>query len=170
MHTTTPGALRIAGGNIDLFSYWARRIQLAHLTIQGVMIMEQWRNPAKWFSKCWTIFTYSLVEENLDTLPEHSRKFRVCAPRDLAKRQGVPQDEFPETAYVASELINLVNFTLMGSLQVADVHAFAQTSANCVFSNHLDLHVHTQLPSTSFTVSSTSRLHPSSTILLIKEE
>ena len=32
----------------------------------------------------------------------------------------------------------------MGSLQVADVHIFAQTSANCVFSNHLGLYVHTQ--------------------------
>ena len=32
----------------------------------------------------------------------------------------------------------------MGSLQVADVHVFAQTPANCVFSNHLGLRVLTQ--------------------------
>ena len=87
---------------------------------------------------------YSLVDKNLDTFLEHSRNFHVCASRDFAKRQGMPQHDFPDTAYVASELINKVNLTMMGALEVADVHVFAQTSANCVFSNYLDLHVHTQ--------------------------
>ena len=68
--TTTPGAFYIAGDNIDLFSQWARRLQLAHLTKSCVEIIEKWRNPAKQVSKCWSSFAYSLV----DTVKESEAK------------------------------------------------------------------------------------------------
>ena len=34
--------------------------------------------------------------------------------------------------------------TRVGNLTVADVHVFAQTSDNCVFTNHINLHVRTR--------------------------
>ena len=86
-----------------------------------------------------------MVEGSVDTFPEHSRKFHVSASRDLAGCKGVPQQEFPETAFVVSEIIKIVNLSLMGGLRVADVHVFAQAAANCVFLNHLDLHVQNEL-------------------------
>jgi hypothetical protein len=142
---TTTHAFHIAGGNIDLFSHGFGRLRHAHLTTCCDELINQWHSRTKQLRKCWSSFSYSLLEGDADTFPEHSRKFHVCASRDLAARQGVPQEQFPDTAFVVSELIKIVNLTFMGSLRVADVHVFAQTSANCVFTNHLDLHVHTQL-------------------------
>ena len=142
---TTTHAFHIAGGNIDLFSHGFGRLRHAHLTTCCVELMDQWRSSSKQVSKCWSSFSYSLIEGNVDTFRENSRKFHLCASKDLADRKGVQQEQFPDTAFVVSELIKIVNLTFMGSLRVADVHVFAQTSANCVFTNHLDLHVHTQL-------------------------
>jgi hypothetical protein len=140
---TASNAFHIAGGKLDLFSHGSGSLRKEDLTKSCVELMDQWRNPAKQVGKCWSSFAYSLVEGSVDTFPEHSRKFHVCASRDLADRKGVPQQEFPKTAFVVSELIEIVNLSLMGSLRVADVHVFAQTAANCVFTNHLDLHLKT---------------------------
>ena len=144
LSTPCVGGFHVAGGNINLFSHGMQRVTVGNLTKSCVELRRQWQSTARQVRKCWSSFSYSLVDGNADTFPEHSRKFHGSASRDLAAQKGVPQEQFPETAFVVSELIRIVNLTLLGRLEVADVHVFAQTSANCVFSNHLDLHVPTQ--------------------------
>jgi hypothetical protein len=137
-------AFHVAGGPINLFSHGASRLTTANLNKSCDEIIHQWHNKSAQVRKCWGSFTYDLVEGNTDTFQQHCRKFSDSASRDLSLRRETPQREFPETARVVSELIKIVNLTLVGTLEVADVHVFAQTSENCVFLNHLDLHVPTR--------------------------
>ena len=83
---TSTHALHFAGGNMDLFSHGSGHLQHARLTKPCAEIINQWRNPAKQVRKCWSSFTYSLVDVNFDTFPEYSSKFLVSASRDLAAR------------------------------------------------------------------------------------
>ena len=137
-------AFHVAGGPIDLFSNGAGRITTKNLNSSCKEIIHQWHNNTAQVRKCWSTFSYDLVAGDTSTFRQHCRKFHGCASRELAQCRGTPNREFPETARVVTELINLVNLTLVGTLTVADVHVFAQTSDNCVFLNHLDLHVPTR--------------------------
>ena len=114
-------------------------IAVYHLTKSYLEVVGHWRSAGSQTLKRCSYFNCSLDEENEDTSSEHILNLNVASSTNLSDRRGVPQKEFPETAFVVSELIKIFNHVPVGKLGVAGVRVFAHTPANCAFANHLDL-------------------------------
>ena len=144
--TPRGGPFYVAGG--DVFGHGARRVTHDHLTKLCVELMHQWRTPEKQVIKYWSSFKQTLVEGNEDIFPSTTASSsspplgtKRAGPVSQNKSSPKPRSWSPSSYRWSTSQV----LTLVGGLEVADVHVFAQTSAHFVFTNHLDQHVHTQL-------------------------
>ena len=106
--------------------------------------MNQWRNPVKQVSKCWTGFTYSLIEGNFDTLL--STAVSSSSPH---RRTWPPTWACHNKSSLKLRTSSTSSYRLWISRAWPLSKSSTPTSSRrprriVFFTNHLDLHVHTQ--------------------------